>query len=265
VKTTQKAIQRAGGLSRRACPGILFLAAGGLLAGAASYGQGSGKLPEVDSLTPGLTFQMSAAFSSEEEVFEIQNPGVVAFKPPLDGERYYAMVSINPALESDPERNPVINLSGAVLSFRLLRSPGVSNLEVLVYDREGEPDGAGLLYKLDPDDYFGGWVELMVRVDETAGIFDLYQRGNLRLADIPLQNDTDALSINSHSLRKTFLRELTISRDNPYFEDRDLDGIPDAFERLHAGSITTLGRYDTVEGSGEDLLGLYMNTFGKHE
>lgn len=106
----------------------------------------------------------------------------------------------------------------------------------------------------------------MVRVDLTAGTYDLYQGRKLWMADIPLREGIDGWSLTSNSLKATFLKDLSFHQtNNPYFEDRDLDGIPDAFKRLYSNNISALGRYDTVEGSTEDLLTHYMQTFGRDE
>lgn len=102
----------------------------------------------TDSSLPAIrdkSFQLLAEKTEDPltgrgEVWRFQNPGTVAFAAPPGVDRYYATFSVNPALEPDADRNPVISIGGAQLSFRLLRSPGVANLEVLVYNarRDGK-------------------------------------------------------------------------------------------------------------------------------
>lgn len=132
-----------------------------------------------------------------------------------------------------------ITVGGARLG--IIDSPIAGNLQLMV----GEPGAEGLQWRpvglhFNLDTYRGRSLAdlpvLTVRLDPTAGIWDLYF-GSRQLADGLALNPGDGRFLVHAGSDGAWVCGLVQSADNPLFEDANGNGIDDAFEREKLGQL----------------------------
>ena len=152
-----------------------------------------------------------------------------------------------------------VSLGGAVLGFRRSKSGTMGELVAFSGDnpnRAGRSDwmSAGVMAPLSGDSVPIA-ADLMVRTDSKKGIWDLYYRGSMRLANLPYSRKAEKVIAKSLGRGASSVSELKIWDDNPEFLDDNLDGVPDGFSRAFGGAR----RDDVVTEEGDlTLLDLYL-------
>lgn len=199
--------------------------------------------------------------------WEISGAGRVRFQTPTAALRRpvrFVQFALRPAIHSDSTQNTRLNLSGAEIAFSTYQdSDGAAAFQLQVRTTSGDWENTSLWYRLDQNLDFPLVPQWTLRIDDSAGSFDLFLNRALWMANIPLTGARGENAILSSGPKPAFLAALQVTPDNPLFPDADTDGIPDAFEEKFGRPAGELQRHDPVGGPFPDLLSAYMRTFGR--
>lgn len=189
-------------------------------------------LPEIERTGFSTTFnEIQEVGPAGDSYVELKNPGKIVFRNSVKDQVHYVRITLKPGVETDISKNPVVEVSGARLGFKLIREPDVSVVTVAVADQDGYWQDTNIFFRADQQEYPETWMDFTLRIDPIAGVFDLFHEKRLWAVDIPLTKDSTESSLDLKSLRSSFVKRVEISGGNPLFSDRDKNGVPDDFEK----------------------------------
>jgi hypothetical protein len=137
----------------------------------------------------------------------------------------------------------VIEVAGARLRLQAASQPGFAQLAVgKTVNRKVQWIKFGGPIKLEPHsgNLLAAPPVLTVRIDRGSGVWDLYLANRLALADQALA-ELPAGASNQFTLRAgsagALIASLVSASENPIFEDENLNGVDDTFERQGRGTL----------------------------
>lgn len=181
----------------------------------------------------GAQVGLAAGVAVEEEAFEggqslkIKAGGKVMRDMLRDGVRFLDVFMLPVYAEND--RGTALNAGGGLLVFAKTGSYG----RVMAYS--GDDNNAfsvGEEYSLDSDQATGtSWVRVTLRIDNKLGKWDLFLDGRPVKASLALGKERIFFQIAAPAEWPVYVDNYRDSAENPLFEDRDGDGMPDAEEK----------------------------------
>lgn len=172
----------------------------------------------------------------------------------------FVTFSIRPALSEIPGELTIISIGGATMAFTL-EEPTMGIRAGKTFVLNGDPKRAivsdwvdtGITYPVNESFEAAMTLDYMIRWDENAREWDLFQFQQLRYAGVRFSKSTDGIWAKSAGSGKSVLAELRSTSYNPLFADEDLDGIDDKVEIELGFSADLNDRHET------DEMGVFTN------
>jgi hypothetical protein len=166
-----------------------------------------------------------------------------------------------PTANGDVSAGTIFDAGTSRAGFASVDSSGV----VYAFDGNGTGSGTWVATKTSiPIDEFGqslGWVRFTFRQDYTAKLWDLYVNGNIASINLGFRDDTSTafslFSVQAPVASVSALDDFFVSSENPLFTDSNNNGIDDAWEMAHLGSLA-YGANDDPGSIGYTLLQTYL-------
>jgi hypothetical protein len=153
---------------------------------------------------------------------------------------------VRPVADRSTEAATTVDIDGAKLAFIARGQVG----EIFAWDGKGEglsmPTGSTFDIAQHP------WIRVTIREDFMSGTWDLFVDGRPIKGDIGFDGSPryrpsiwDFAGVDCGS-ESTYLDDIVLSANSVLFDDRDNDGLPDAYERAHG-----LDSYSSNRGAGD--------------
>jgi len=214
-------------------------------------------------------------------VLALSGPGELSTKLPNQSKNKITFVTfaLQACAGENLEGSTTVTIGGTKIGFRHYDAPedpeggGIAApVEIMVRDglaEEGEEwMSANVFISAKPEapHMMSGAPKLTIRIDESGPVpvWDFYLGERLILANLGLLENTHSkrLAIRIGQRSSVLLKEFAVSRENPLFEDVNVNGIPDAYEtELLGGLIEDAGGRSVPIDGGPSLLESYLGVY----